>query len=106
MNLTVIEKQLAKFSAETPVPPSFNGQIIRGYCLKVMRALPSESFKCVVTSPPFNIKNSSGNGLKNGSGCKWPKAALLLDTKTMKIPCHMMYMLHGNVNASMRCDVF
>ena len=73
----MIEKQLAKFSAETPVPPSLNGQIIHGDCLKVMRALPSESFKCVVTSPPYNIKNSSGNGLKNGSGGKWPKAALL-----------------------------
>ena len=31
----------------------------------------------VVTSPPYNIRNSSGNGLKNGSGGKWPNAKLL-----------------------------
>ena len=30
----------------------------------------------MVTSPPYNIKNSTGNGLKNGNGGKWPNAAL------------------------------
>ncbi len=39
--------------------------------------MPDESVRLVVTSPPYNIKNSSGNGLKNGNGGKWPKAALL-----------------------------
>ncbi len=41
-----------------------------------MREIPDESVKVVVTSPPYNIKNSVGNGLKNGNGGKWPKAAL------------------------------
>ena len=41
-----------------------------------MRTLPAESIRVVVTSPPYNIKNSTGNGLKNGNGGKWPKAAL------------------------------
>ncbi len=41
-----------------------------------MREIPDESVKIVVTSPPYNIKNSVGNGLKNGNGGKWPKAAL------------------------------
>ncbi len=42
-----------------------------------MRDLPEKSVRLVVTSPPYNIKNSTGNGLKNGNGGKWPKAALL-----------------------------
>lgn len=39
--------------------------------------MPPETVRLVVTSPPYNIKNSTGNGLKNGSGGKWPKAALI-----------------------------
>ena len=41
-----------------------------------MRGLPAASVRLIVTSPPYNIKNSTGNGLKNGNGGKWPKAAL------------------------------
>lgn len=41
-----------------------------------MQEMPAEAVKLVVTSPPYNIKNSAGNGLKNGSGGKWPRAAL------------------------------
>jgi len=42
-----------------------------------MAVIPDESVRAVVTSPPYNLKNSTGNGLKNGSGGKWPKAALI-----------------------------
>jgi site-specific DNA-methyltransferase (adenine-specific) len=52
------------------------GRILAGDCLEVMAGLPSKSIKIVVTSPPYNIKNSSGNGLKDGRGGKWPGAAL------------------------------
>ncbi len=41
-----------------------------------MRELPAESIRLVVTSPPYNIKNSTGNGLKDGRGGKWPNASL------------------------------
>ena len=41
-----------------------------------MRKLPAASVRLVVTSPPYNIKNSTGNGLKDGRGGKWPKASL------------------------------
>ena len=41
-----------------------------------MRTMADDSVRLIVTSPPYNIKNSSGNGLKNGNGGKWPKAAL------------------------------
>ncbi len=53
-----------------------NGKIYLGDCIEVMQSLPDESIKAIVTSPPYNIKNSTGNGLKNGRGGKWPKAAL------------------------------
>lgn len=41
-----------------------------------MREMPDQMIKVIVTSPPYNIKNSAGNGLKNCNGGKWPKAAL------------------------------
>jgi modification methylase len=46
-------------------------------CISLMNTLPAESIGVIVTSPPYNIKNSTGNGLKNGSGGKWPQAGLL-----------------------------
>ena len=52
------------------------GKIIKGDCLKVMEAMPAKCIGGIVTSPPYNIKNSTGNGLKNGAGGKWPNAAL------------------------------
>lgn len=52
------------------------GKILHGDCLDKLRSIPSESIRVVVTSPPYNIKNSSGNGLKNGYKGKWPNAAL------------------------------
>ena len=50
--------------------------VLQGDCVELMRALPEESIRMVVTSPPYNIKNSTGNGLKDGRGGKWPSAAL------------------------------
>lgn len=52
-------------------------KFICGDSLKVMRSLPSESVDLIVTSPPYNLKNSSGNGMKDGRGGKWSKAALI-----------------------------
>ncbi len=40
--------------------------IIQGDCLEVMRTLPSESVDVVVTSPPYNIRNTTGGGFNNG----------------------------------------
>ena len=52
------------------------GEMYQGDCIEIMKNLESASFRLVVTSPPYNIKNSTGNGLKNGNGGKWPNAAL------------------------------
>lgn len=43
-----------------------------------MGRMPSESVNLVVTSPPYNLLNSSGNGMKNGNGGKWSRATLML----------------------------
>ena len=55
----------------------FLNKIHCGDCLKVLEKIPPESVDITVTSPPYNIKNSSGNGLKNGNGGKWPHAELI-----------------------------
>lgn len=46
-------------------------------CLKVMKKIPTGSVDLIVTSPPYNLRNSTGGGLRNGSGGKWESAALL-----------------------------
>ncbi len=53
-----------------------NGILYHGDCIKIMNDLEAESVKVIVTSPPYNIKNSTGNGLKDGRGGKWKNAAL------------------------------
>lgn len=58
-------------------PQEFLNKIICGDILEVMRQIPDESLDLVVTSPPYNLKNSTGNGMKDGRGGKWSKAALL-----------------------------
>ena len=63
-----------------------------GDCLKLMAKMPAASVDVVVTSPPYNIKNSTGNGLKNGSKGKWPNAKLIegYDTHNDAMP-HEQY---------------
>jgi site-specific DNA-methyltransferase (adenine-specific) len=51
-------------------------KIICGDCLTVMRQMPDKCLDLVVTSPPYNLKNSTGNGMKDGRGGKWASAAL------------------------------
>lgn len=52
-------------------------RIIHGDCLEVLRKMPDECIDLVVTSPPYNLKNSTGNGMKDGRGGKWANAALI-----------------------------
>lgn len=68
--------QISSSQITPDVAPGLRGRIIQGDCIEVMQSLEPQSIKLVVTSPPYNIKNSTGNGLKNGNGGKWPKAAL------------------------------
>jgi modification methylase len=52
-------------------------KIICGDSLSVMKQLPDKCVDLVVTSPPYNLKNSTGNGMKDGRGGKWSNAALI-----------------------------
>ena len=56
---------------------SLINQIVCGDAVEVMKQIPAGSVDIVVTSPPYNLRNSSGNGLKDGRGGKWSKAKLL-----------------------------
>lgn len=51
--------------------------VYHGDCVSVMDGFDPCSVDLIVTSPPYNIKNSSGNGLKCGKGGKWPQAELI-----------------------------
>ena len=42
-----------------------------------MKRIPNDSVDLIVTSPPYNLKNSTGNGMKDGRGGKWSNAALV-----------------------------
>lgn len=55
----------------------YYNSIILGDSLEVMCRLQSGSVNLIVTSPPYNLKNSTGNGMKNGNGGKWQNAALM-----------------------------
>ena len=54
-----------------------DGALLHGDSLEMMSRLPSGSIKAVVTSPPYNLRNSSGNGMRDGRGGKWHRAELL-----------------------------
>jgi len=55
----------------------FLNRIICDDCLNIMKEMPDESIDLIVTSPPYNLKNSTGNGMKeNTKSGKWSGAAL------------------------------
>ena len=57
-------------------PKDFINKIVCGDAVGVMKKIPAGAVDLVITSPPYNIKNSTGNGLKDGRGGKWANAAL------------------------------
>lgn len=46
-------------------------------CLAGLKQLPDASVDTVITSPPYNLRNSTGGGMRNGAGGLWDNAALL-----------------------------
>ncbi|TSA26740.1 MAG: hypothetical protein D4R68_06900 [Ignavibacteriales bacterium] len=58
-------------------PDDFVNKIVCGDCIETMRQMPDKCVDLVVTSPPYNLKNSTGNGMKDGRGGKWAGAALM-----------------------------
>lgn len=78
VNATVDELLTA---AVTHVPRAlldkWTGRTHCGDSVEIMDRMPAESVGLIVTSPPYNIRNSTGNGLKDGRGGKWKNAALI-----------------------------
>ncbi|GAB1469319.1 hypothetical protein MASR2M66_01950 [Chloroflexota bacterium] len=68
---------LKNIDSKTADINEFLNKIVCGDTLTVMQNMPSESIDLVVTSPPYNLKNSTGNGMKDGRGGKWKNAALV-----------------------------
>lgn len=58
-----------------PLEPYLN-KVICGDVVEVMKKMPKGSIELIVTSPPYNLKNSTGNGMKDGRGGKWANASL------------------------------
>lgn len=58
-------------------PNPFLNSIVNGDALAEMKKLPDACVDLIVTSPPYNLKNSTGNGMKDGRGGKWANAALV-----------------------------
>lgn len=54
----------------------FINKILCGDVVAILKEIPSASVPLIVTSPPYNLKNSTGNGMKDGRGGKWANAAL------------------------------
>jgi len=54
----------------------FLNKIVCGDAVGIMKRIPDESVDLIITSPPYNLKNSTGNGMKDGRGGKWQNAAL------------------------------
>jgi len=48
-----------------------------GDCIELMDKMPAESIGLIVTSPPYNLRNSTGNGMRDGRGGKWKNAQLI-----------------------------
>ena len=63
-------------TATTDVLADFRNHIICGDAVEVMKQIPDGSIDLAITSPPYNLKNSTGNGMKDGRGGKWANAAL------------------------------
>lgn len=55
----------------------FINKITKGDALKNLKQIPDNSVGLVFTSPPYNLKNSTGNGMNHNTKCgKWANAAL------------------------------
>ena len=76
MTIAQLDKDLSAVLKYRPGITGALGKIVKGDCLDVMGKMPAKSIGGIITSPPYNIKNSTGNGLKNGNGGKWPQAQL------------------------------
>lgn len=67
----------SKIANQSEALKRYVDKFLCGDSLKILKTLPDESVDLAITSPPYNLKNSTGNGMKDGRGGKWSTAALL-----------------------------
>lgn len=53
-----------------------NGIIVCGDSLNVMSHMPTGVFGLIFTSPPYNLRNSTGGWVKDSRGSKWASSSL------------------------------
>jgi len=70
-----LAQRRAELRYEPNLSISFN-KVHRGDCIQLMDKMQVGSVGLIVTSPPYNLRNSTGNGLKDGLGGKWENAQL------------------------------
>ncbi|MDE0119943.1 MAG: site-specific DNA-methyltransferase [Bdellovibrionales bacterium] len=70
-------KHKHKNKTKKTFPKDFINKFLCGDAVQILKKIPNESLDLAITSPPYNIKNSTGNGLKDGRGGKWASAALI-----------------------------
>jgi len=67
-------------------PQDFKNKIICGDAIGIMKKIPDGAVDLVITSPPYNLKNSTGNGMKDGRGGQMPPCRTAI--RTITIVCH------------------
>ena len=76
INLLVGKYAEVENSSIVEFPKDFLNKIICDDAKKVMQKIPDGAIDLIITSPPYNLKNSTGNGMKDGRGGKWANAGL------------------------------
>jgi site-specific DNA-methyltransferase (adenine-specific) len=69
--------KMTKIIKKITYPDDFINKIICGDSLSTMKQMPDACLDLIVTSPPYNLKNSTGNGMNaNTKTGKWKGNAL------------------------------
>lgn len=78
ININNLKTSVKKGRNRMNFPKDFLNKMICGDAVEVMKLIPDGAVNVVITSPPYNLKNSTGNGMKDNSGQsgKWANAAL------------------------------
>lgn len=81
------QKMFVKLNSKKDIPSNrpleedilapFRNKFLCDDAVKIMRLIPNSTIDLVVTSPPYNLRNSTGNGMKDGRGGKWKNAKLI-----------------------------
>ena len=72
------------------------GKVHCGDSIELMNRMPAESVGLCVTSPPYNIRNSTGNGLKDGRGASGRMPRCSVATPNIRTICRTTSMLRGS----------